>query len=104
MFGRHHRFSCVGGSEALRKIFSNLISNAIKYAEKKVKIRLFPLQKDSKTFTIEFENDGYIINREQEETIFKPFQRLKKTIIKKAQVLALLYRDHWPNYIQEYYT
>ncbi|MEP6596184.1 MAG: two-component regulator propeller domain-containing protein, partial [Ginsengibacter sp.] len=76
-------------AEALRKIFSNLISNAVKYADKKVKIRLFPLQKDSEFFIIEFENDGYIITREKEETIFKPFQRLKESHNQKGTGIGL---------------
>ncbi len=75
--------------EALRKIFSNLISNAVKYADKKVTIRLYPLEKNTGTFTIEFENDGYILSLDQEEIIFKPFQRLKETHNQKGTGIGL---------------
>ncbi len=76
-------------AEALRKIFSNLISNGIKYADKNVKIRLFPLVKSNDIFTIEFENDGYIIPRELEEKIFEPFYRLKETSAQKGTGIGL---------------
>ncbi|MDQ6762115.1 MAG: ATP-binding protein [Bacteroidota bacterium] len=75
--------------EALRKIFSNLISNAVKYADKKVAVRLCPLEKSTSTFTIEFENDGYLLSPEQEEIIFKPFQRLKETRNQKGTGIGL---------------
>ncbi|MEO8110470.1 MAG: two-component regulator propeller domain-containing protein [Ginsengibacter sp.] len=75
--------------EALRKIFSNLVSNAVKYADKKVTIRLCPLEKNTGTFTIEFENDGYILSPDQEEIIFKPFQRLKETRNQKGTGIGL---------------
>ena len=38
--------------EALNKILSNLLNNAIKYAEKKVCIRLLPLAIKDEEFTI----------------------------------------------------
>ncbi len=75
--------------EALRKIFSNLISNAVKYADKKVTVRLCPLEKSTPTFTIEFENDGYLLSPEQEQIIFKPFQRLKETRNQKGTGIGL---------------
>ncbi|MEO6637833.1 MAG: ATP-binding protein, partial [Ginsengibacter sp.] len=75
--------------EALRKIFSNLISNAVKYANKKVTVRLCPLERNTETFTIEFENDGYLLSPEQEEIIFKPFQRLKETHNQKGTGIGL---------------
>jgi len=66
-------------AEALNKILSNLLNNAIKYAEKKVLLRLLPVSTNDKNFTVEIENDGYIIPTELKEKIFQPFFRLEKT-------------------------
>jgi len=76
-------------SEALQKIFSNLIGNAVKYADKKVIIKLYDLQKDGDSFIIEFENDGYIIEKEFEEKIFEPFYRIKETNHQKGTGIGL---------------
>lgn len=79
-------------NEALQKILSNLFSNAIKYADTKVDIKLNNIQKNEKgeEFTIvEFENDGYIITPEDEQKIFEPFYRIKETAHKKGTGLGL---------------
>ncbi|MDR6562342.1 MULTISPECIES: two-component regulator propeller domain-containing protein [unclassified Arcicella] len=65
--------------EALNKILSNLFSNAIKFAKKKVAIRLLPLAENPVYITIEFENDGLSIPFEMKEKIFEPFYRLKES-------------------------
>lgn len=65
--------------EALNKILSNLLNNAIKYAEKKVKLRLLPVAPHAANMVIEIENDGYIIPDELKEKVFEPFFRLEKT-------------------------
>jgi len=75
--------------EALQKIFSNLIGNAVKYADKKVVIKLFPIQKSASTFTIEFENDGHIIKKEFADKIFEPFYRMKETNHQKGTGIGL---------------
>jgi ligand-binding sensor domain-containing protein/signal transduction histidine kinase len=74
--------------EALTKIFSNLFNNAIKYAHKKVSIRLLN-SSDSSTFTIEFENDGLIIPIEMRTKIFEPFYRLKETLKQQGTGIGL---------------
>lgn len=76
-------------AEALQKIFSNLIGNAVKYADKKVLVKLKPLQRTDEVFTIEFENDGHIIKRELAEKIFEPFYRLKETNHQKGTGIGL---------------
>src|SRR6185437_6915488 len=76
-------------AEALQKILSNLVGNAVKYAEKKVNIKLLPLEKDSFSFTIVFENDGYIIKKEMAEKIFEPFYRIRETKYQKGTGIGL---------------
>ena len=61
--------------EAITKIFSNLFSNAIKYAAGSIIVRL-QLAPDYETFTIDFINDGKPIPAEIGEKIFEPFYRI----------------------------
>lgn len=75
--------------EALNKIFSNLIDNCIKYAGKKVLIRLLKEDYEHSNFTIEFENDGTVIPLEMREKIFEPFYRLKQSIKQQGTGLGL---------------
>jgi signal transduction histidine kinase/ligand-binding sensor domain-containing protein len=75
--------------EALNKILSNLFSNAIKYAEKKVQIHLLPFNNGDNFFTIEIKNDGYIIPFDMREKIFEPFFRLKETEKQKGTGIGL---------------
>ncbi|MCU0470430.1 MAG: ATP-binding protein, partial [Arcicella sp.] len=65
--------------EALNKIFSNLFSNAIKFAHKKIRVRMLPFAQNAVNYTIEFENDGLKIPSEKKEKIFEPFYRLKES-------------------------
>ncbi len=65
--------------EAIRKVFSNLFSNAIKYAEKTIRVKLFPFNSEDSVFHVEFKNDGLQIPTDQKEKIFEPFFRLKQT-------------------------
>jgi ligand-binding sensor domain-containing protein/signal transduction histidine kinase len=65
--------------EALNKIFSNLLNNAVKFASQKVAVRMFPISQKSTYLTIEFENDGLKIPLEKKEKIFEPFYRLKES-------------------------
>lgn len=62
--------------EAITKIFSNLFSNAIKYAAHSIVVRL-QLSPDYETFTIDFINDGKPIPTEVREKIFEPFYRME---------------------------
>jgi ligand-binding sensor domain-containing protein/signal transduction histidine kinase len=74
--------------EALNKILSNLFSNAIKYADKKVCIHLLANSSDA-FFTIGISNDGYTIPYEMKEKIFEPFFRLKQTEKQKGTGIGL---------------
>lgn len=75
--------------EALYKIVSNLIGNAVKYADKKVAVQLYVSEKDKNMLIIEFENDGYLIKKEFAEKIFEPFYRIKETQNKKGTGIGL---------------
>ncbi len=65
--------------EAVKKIIVNLINNAIKYADKKVSVRMLPFSSEDSQFHIEFRNDGYKIPYDLREKIFEPFFRIKET-------------------------
>lgn len=65
--------------EALNKIFSNLVDNAVKYASQKVQIRLLQQDNSKTDLTVEIENDGLAIPDDMKEKIFEPFVRLKET-------------------------
>ncbi|MNK06009.1 Alkaline phosphatase synthesis sensor protein PhoR [compost metagenome] len=62
--------------EALVKICSNLISNAIKYATSTARVSLAPIQPTDEQFVIRFSNDGKGIPDEFKDKIFEPFFRL----------------------------
>ncbi|MEO8852760.1 MAG: two-component regulator propeller domain-containing protein, partial [Ginsengibacter sp.] len=76
-------------AEALEKIFSNLIGNAVKYAASKVIVQLYPLQNDPSFFNMTFQNDGNIIKKEFSEKIFEPFFRIKDTMQQKGTGIGL---------------
>jgi DNA-binding response OmpR family regulator len=59
--------------EAFKKILSNLMSNAIKYAKDKGSITLF---RDDKKLTLIVKNDGNLIPFHLKDKIFEPFFRV----------------------------
>lgn len=62
--------------EAFVKIISNLLNNAVKYADSYVRVILdLNFISDNKVFCIRTVNDGRIIPDEMKEEIFKPFVR-----------------------------
>lgn len=75
--------------DALNKIFSNVFSNAIKYAASQVQVLLLPFQEGDSLFNIEVANDGYLIPYDMKEKIFEPFFRLKKTEKQKGTGIGL---------------
>lgn len=62
--------------EALVKICSNLISNALKYSASTATVSLISAKAKEEQFTIRFCNDGKGIPNEFSEQIFEPFFRL----------------------------
>lgn len=74
--------------EAVTKIFSNLFTNAIKYANKRIIVRM-RLYEDNETFTIDFINDGFLIPPEAAKRIFEPFFRMKENENKPGTGLGL---------------
>ncbi|HEU5366726.1 MAG TPA: response regulator, partial [Hanamia sp.] len=66
-------------TEAVKKIVSNLLNNAIKYAEGIVRIKLLPFSSEDTSFNIEVRNDGYTIPEQYKEKIFEAFYRIKET-------------------------
>jgi signal transduction histidine kinase/ligand-binding sensor domain-containing protein len=75
--------------EALNKIFSNLFSNAVKYGQGQVFVRLLPPENEEGSIVIEIANDGPVIPQEMKERIFEPFYRLKETNRQKGTGIGL---------------
>ncbi|MFT3904143.1 MAG: two-component regulator propeller domain-containing protein [Niabella sp.] len=63
--------------EAMKKIFTNLIQNAIKYADTEVSVKLLPFNSEDSMFHVEFRNDGHKVPVDKKEKIFEPFYRLE---------------------------
>lgn len=63
--------------EAFTKIISNLLNNAVKYADTYITVFL-EVDTDKKTFHLRTVNDGVIIPDEMKEEIFKPFVRFNE--------------------------
>lgn len=81
--------SIMADAEALHKVFSNLFSNAVKYADNTVSVRLLQPRTEDKYVAIEVESDGYVIPLEMKEKIFEPFFRLKETLKQKGTGIGL---------------
>ncbi|MFT4155565.1 ligand-binding sensor domain-containing protein [Parafilimonas sp.] len=65
--------------EALNKIVSNLIDNAIKYADTSASIELNYAGDKKEKYQLICSNDGFIIPEENKELIFDSFYRIKET-------------------------
>ncbi len=76
-------------AEALTKVFHNLFSNAVKYGQREVKVRLsIPAMRSGK-LQILISNDGFLIPEAMREKIFEPFFRIKETNKQKGTGLGL---------------
>lgn len=62
--------------EALNKIISNLLDNAVKYADQKIEVELNVSESNTESFTIVVKNDGNPIPLNMQEKIFEPFFRI----------------------------
>ncbi|WP_339750648.1 two-component regulator propeller domain-containing protein [Algoriphagus aquimarinus] len=71
--------------EAIIKILSNLLVNALKNAESMIHIRLTYDPTHPSLFHIEISNDGDLIPREMAEKIFEPFFQISDTNTSKAK-------------------
>ena len=58
--------------EGFTKIVSNLLTNAVKYAETYIRVEL-KRSEDGKSFSLEITNDGKVVPPAMREEIFKPF-------------------------------
>ncbi len=59
--------------EAITKIVTNLLSNALKFAESKVDLFLEPLTESDNIIRIRVNSDGKLIPKELKDKIFEPF-------------------------------
>jgi ligand-binding sensor domain-containing protein/signal transduction histidine kinase len=82
-------FSAFVDIEAMNKIVSNLYSNAIKYADTRVRVELMAVQPGQSTFSIVFKNDGHLISMEMEDKVFETFFRLNETRKQSGSGLGL---------------
>lgn len=71
--------------EAITKIVSNLLNNALKYARKSIRLKL---EKREEAFTILVTSDGEKIPESRSEQIFEPFYRMEATM-KKASGIGI---------------
>lgn len=74
--------------EALSKIVSNLLSNTVKYSNKKIRLAVCQ-EEESQTFSIVTINDGPLIPPGERERIFTPFYRLNETIHQEGSGIGL---------------
>ncbi len=72
--------------DGLRKILSNLFSNAVKYAGTKVAVTMTVTNDYAR---VQFANDGYLVPPEMKEKIFEPFFRLRETRQQKGTGIGL---------------
>ena len=82
-----HFFAYVD-TEALYKIMSNLVDNAIKYGKSKVKIVL-SINPEEDQFSIQVFNDGLKIAPEIKNKIFEPFFRARETEMQRGTGIGL---------------
>lgn len=82
-------FKASTDTEALNKIISNVISNAVKYCDSHVIISLSDIHIEANTFTIKVKSNGKLIQMEMKEKIFDTFFRIKETRSKPGTGLGL---------------
>ena len=75
--------------EAIHKIFSNLVNNAVKYAKEKIIIRLNKIIHEENYVELAILNDGFLIPPAMGENVFEPFFRMKETSRAKGNGIGL---------------
>jgi ligand-binding sensor domain-containing protein/signal transduction histidine kinase len=78
-----------GEKEALQKILTNLLNNAIKYASGNVFIQMETPTNNDNIIEIRYINDGPLVPEPMKEKIFEPFFRLKDSNNKKGNGIGL---------------
>ena len=76
-------------TEALHKILSSLIDNAIKYGKSRVIVSLLIDPKDENYFQVKVMSDGAIIPAYLHQKVFEPFYRIKETEISPGTGIGL---------------
>lgn len=92
-------FQAAADREALTKIVSNLLNNALKYAEHEIEVAL---EHNGETFSVRVTSDGEKIPIHLSEKIFEPFFRIDRTGqapgagigLPMARSLAQLHKGH----------
>lgn len=92
-------FQAAADREALTKIVSNLLNNALKYAEHEIEVAL---EHNNETFSVRVTSDGEKIPIHLSEKIFEPFFRIDRTGqapgagigLPMARSLAQLHKGH----------
>ncbi|MGN1100448.1 MAG: ATP-binding protein, partial [Christensenellales bacterium] len=84
----------IGDSLRIQKVFTNLMSNAVKYTPDGGKIRLSIMEKPSRyakvgCFEFVFEDNGIGMSEEYLEKIFEPFTRASDSRVNKIQGTGL---------------
>lgn len=77
---------------AVAKMVHNLLSNALKYAEAVIMVRLYSLSGQT-SFTIQIENDGYLVPIDFHQKIFDPFFRWNRKRQVKGSGIGLSVAD-----------
>lgn len=72
----HMHMKAFVDEEAFFKIISNLISNAVKYADNFIEVTLYIPTYQENCFKIKIANDGALIPEESSKKIFDPFYRV----------------------------
>ncbi|WP_207531854.1 hybrid sensor histidine kinase/response regulator transcription factor [Desertivirga arenae] len=75
--------------EAMNKILSNLIDNAVKYAISHIRLRLYAGRAMPKTFVVEVISDGNLIPDTDRDKIFEPFYRMEADKNKRGTGIGL---------------
>jgi two-component system sensor histidine kinase SenX3 len=86
---REHPTEVFGNAAELETVFTNLLDNAVKYAEDEIKISVSIKHVDEKFVEIRFEDRGIGIPRAELKRIFKRFYRVQSAETEKTNGTGL---------------